>query len=133
MSIDGVFLREDGGQLPYSDLILACTIAALKEGIAITTKKDQSMDGEIPDPQKRHGFLKGRTVKWVGRHRIMQFVGEDEDGNIIERVGYAVFTPDGRLITGFRGFFSSEQDAIGLARRLDNECGLTVPNGRGGR
>ena len=90
------------------------------------------MDGEMPTPPKREGFIKGKTVKWVGRHRIMQFVREDEDGNVIERVGYAVFTPDGRLIASLQGFLPSEQEAVSLARSLDNKALLLGADARSG-
>lgn len=106
-------------KLSDDTLILPRTTAAIKEGIVIT--KEEEMGGEIPEAQKRHGLIKGKTVRMVGRLRIMQFVGEDEYGKVIEKLGFAVFIPDGRIITCSMGLFSSEQEAVSLARDLDNE------------
>lgn len=106
-------------KLSDDTLILPRTTAAIKEGIVIT--KEEEMGGEIPEAQKRHGLIKGKTVRMVGRLRIMQFVGEDEYGKVIEKLRFAVFIPDGRIITCSMGLFSSEQEAVSLARDLDNE------------
>ncbi len=107
-------------KLSNDTLILPRTTAAIKEGIVIAKEEDE-MGGEIPEAQKRHGLIKGKTVRMVGRLRIMQFVGEDEYGKVIEKLRFAVFIPDGRIITCSMGLFSSEQEALSLARSPDNE------------